>query len=63
MAFGIAVRAPLSFIRPVRLAQLRKIWTGFHPPQSYRYLSEQEINEIAAHGGMRIGPSVSFKLR
>ncbi len=54
-AFGIAVSAPWSFIKPVGLSQLRELWMGFHPPQSYRYLTEQELNAITAHGGQVSG--------
>ncbi len=34
----------LSF--PIALSSLRKIWPNFRPPQSYRYVSEQQVSEI-----------------
>ncbi len=37
-AFGIFLSSVRRFHQPVELIRLRKLWPGFHPPQSYRYL-------------------------
>lgn len=31
---------------PIALSSLRKIWPNFRPPQSYRYVSEDEVSEM-----------------
>lgn len=36
----------VEFRRPIRLAELRKAWEGFHPPQSYRYVESAALNPI-----------------
>jgi predicted transcriptional regulator len=43
--FAISVRDQV-LIKPVPIADLRKIWPGFHPPQSYRYLEMRELSQL-----------------
>src|SRR5215207_9382671 len=38
-AYGIVVGQVRQLPEPVMLYRLRKLFSGFHPPQSYRYLS------------------------
>jgi len=35
-----------KFSFPITLSSLRKIWPAFRPPQSYCYVSDQEVSEI-----------------
>lgn len=37
-AYGIFLSSVRRFREPIELIHLRKLWPGFHPPQSYRYL-------------------------
>lgn len=39
MAYAMFIYDVLHFDKPIRLRQLREIWSGFHPPQNYRYLN------------------------
>jgi len=41
-AYGIFIKEPWCFETPLALKILRKRLAGFHPPQSYRYISTQE---------------------
>lgn len=44
---GCGIFLEQGFCRPVTsigLHDLRKSWSGFHPPQSYRYLKQNEID-------------------
>ncbi|MGD1930134.1 MAG: ASCH domain-containing protein [Leptolyngbyaceae cyanobacterium] len=44
---GCGIFLERKFYRPVTsigLGDLRKSWSGFHPPQSYRYLRQNEID-------------------
>ncbi|WP_164496486.1 ASCH domain-containing protein [Streptomyces sp. ADI91-18] len=46
-ASGLSLEEPVSFEVPVPLASLRA--TGsFHPPQSYRYLTDEDVRKLAA---------------
>ncbi|MFC9812698.1 ASCH domain-containing protein [Streptomyces virginiae] len=46
-ASGLSLEGPVSFEVPVPLASLRA--TGsFHPPQSYRYLTDEDVRKLAA---------------
>lgn len=42
-AFGICISRVKRFLRPVDLVELRLHIPGFHPPQSYRYLTSTEM--------------------
>lgn len=52
--FAISVRDEI-LLKPVPLTALRKVWPGFHPPQSYRYLASQEASSLARISGLRSG--------
>ncbi|NJL10369.1 MAG: EVE domain-containing protein [Calothrix sp. SM1_7_51] len=43
---GIFLDKTHNFHQPVELERLRKEWTNFRPPQSYRYLKPQEIDIV-----------------
>ena len=49
--YGIFLRTPKTLVNPISLPDLRKLWKNFHPPQSYRYLSNLELNMISAPAG------------
>ena len=44
---GLCLEGPLTFDAPVPLAALRTSGS-FHPPQSYRYLTGEDLRKIAA---------------
>ena len=45
-AIGIRVSAARTLPTPIPLADLRKTIPGFHPPQTYRYLSSTEVESV-----------------
>src|ERR1044072_1749835 len=45
-AYGIFVQEVRRLPTPVHLGSLRDIFTGFHPPQSYRYVTPVEAAAI-----------------
>jgi len=45
-AYGIFIKKPWYFENPLALQNLRKKLAGFHPPQSYRYVSMQEAKVL-----------------
>jgi predicted transcriptional regulator len=46
LAIGIVIQNPRPFPKPVELPRLREEWDDFHPPQSYRYLTDPQINFV-----------------
>lgn len=46
LAVGIAIGNPKRLEKPVSLDVLRKEWPGFHPPQSFIYLSENQAKFV-----------------
>lgn len=46
LGFGIFLKAATSVSEPISLTNLRKTWANFHPPQSYRYLSDHEVEAV-----------------
>jgi len=42
--YGIVIKNISSVFKPIDLNEIRKNWSGFNPPQSYRYLSHAELN-------------------
>ena len=44
--YGIFFESVEQIKQPVKLEKLRTIWSNFHPPQTYRYLSASETNLI-----------------
>lgn len=42
--YGIVISNISSVVEPIDLIDIRRIWNGFTPPQSYRYLSHAELN-------------------
>lgn len=47
LGFGIRLKRAWSLPAPIELTSLRKSWSKFRPPQSYRYLSKAEVHRIA----------------
>ncbi|MBC9724519.1 ASCH domain-containing protein [Streptomyces sp. TRM68367] len=45
-ASGLSLEAPVAFESPVSLAALRASGS-FHPPQSYRYLTGEDLRKVA----------------
>ncbi|WP_308404151.1 ASCH domain-containing protein [Streptomyces sp. ATCC 21386] len=48
-ASGITLEHPVSFDEPVPLSALRATGT-FHPPQSYRYMKNDDLRQVAEAG-------------
>ncbi|MER5492207.1 ASCH domain-containing protein [Streptomyces sp. NPDC002490] len=46
-ASGLSLEGPVAFEAPVPLAALRASG-AFHPPQSYRYLTDEDLRKVAA---------------
>lgn len=44
--YAICVQNVQKFNQPIKLARLQQEWDGFHPPQSYRYLTIEEVGLI-----------------
>jgi len=44
---GISLGEVDRFSHAVPLSELREIWPGFHPPQSFRYLDSQAFEDMA----------------
>lgn len=47
IAYGIIFDNVTEYKNSLSLKSLRKIWDGFSPPQSYRYLSYEEVEKVA----------------
>lgn len=45
-AYGIYLRTSRRLPIPVNLKSLRRAWSGFRPPQSYRYLTSDQVGSI-----------------
>ena len=45
--YAIHLKAPFRTANPLKLADLRRLWNGFHPPQGYKYLDQSEISLIS----------------
>ena len=45
-AIMISEARPLA--RPIELPVLRTIWPGFHPPQSFRYLTNSDADALSS---------------
>ena len=46
-AVGIWITAAVRFPRSVGMRTLARIWPGFHPPQSFRYISGRQALKLA----------------
>lgn len=46
VGFAIQFAQVWSLREPVWLVKLRKLWRGFHPPQSYQYLSKAQMELV-----------------
>lgn len=55
--YAILLNQVQKFNQPILLSRLQQEWTGFHPPQSYRYLTIEElklIGDMAEHDMSKI---------
>lgn len=50
-AVGIVLENPRTLPAPVSLSELRRVWPEFHPPQSFRYLNEDQIEFVNSQVG------------
>lgn len=46
--YGIFLNQVQKFNQPILLSRLQQEWAGFHPPQSYRYLTIEELDLIGS---------------
>lgn len=46
MAYGIFLKTARALPNPIYLGYLRRLFTGFQPPQSYRYLTSDQASLI-----------------
>lgn len=46
IGFGIHLKNAHRLPEPLQLEQLRTEWPSFHPPQSYRYLSPDQVSFV-----------------
>ena len=51
-AVGIRLAEPISFSTPVKLDRLRYSWPEFKPPQSFAYLTSEQIQDVWDLAGM-----------
>ena len=45
-AVAIRLRQPVRFETAISLADLRRKWPGFHPPQQFAYLTSERLKKI-----------------
>ena len=45
-AVGIWIKDVKALPKPIPLVDLRLVWDGFHPPQSFRYIDEGELSML-----------------
>lgn len=46
IGFGICFRSACRLVAPLHLEVLRAEWPRFHPPQSYHYLSPDQVSFV-----------------
>ena len=46
IGYAIFLSESTRLDKPIGLEALRKIWEGFHPPQSYLYLTQERLSEV-----------------
>jgi predicted transcriptional regulator len=46
--YAILIQNVQKFNQSIELSQLQQEWDGFHPPQSYRYLTIEEVGLIGS---------------
>ncbi|MHC1781243.1 MAG: ASCH domain-containing protein [Anaerolineaceae bacterium] len=44
--YGIYIKDIKSIFQPIDLHLIKEQWSNFHPPQSYQYLSHDQLNEF-----------------
>jgi predicted transcriptional regulator len=44
---ALHIAEPCRHHRQVRLSELREIWDGFHPPQTFRYVRGEDLVALA----------------
>lgn len=56
---GIFIASARRFEHPVPLADLRRIWKGFHPPQGFRYITSRDLERLTSQAHDAIGPHLA----
>lgn len=51
IGYGIYIGDMMNVLRPIELNEIKKQWVGFHPPQSYKYLTQSEFSLIKSLSG------------
>lgn len=51
LAHGLEIGAAWRCSQQISLADLRRRWRGFHPPQSYRYLRQGQASSVHVEAG------------
>lgn len=54
MAYGILLGRTERFSEPIELSDLRELWSGFHPPRSFRYLTRAQTEHIKVLRNRRV---------
>jgi predicted transcriptional regulator len=49
MAYGLEIRKMWIYSAPIKLHSIRKLWDDFNPPQSFRYITDIEHEELLLH--------------
>jgi predicted transcriptional regulator len=62
-AVALHVSRPVTFARPVPLAEIRDTWEAFHPPQSFLYLPVPDVTELAKQLGQTELTDISIDWR
>ncbi len=47
LGYGIYLNKVINAKRPVELAEIKKVWKDFHPPQSFLYVPDNKIEIIS----------------
>jgi len=50
VAYGILIAKAITFAPALPLSKIRERLPGFHPPQSYRYMTDDEIDTLPVGG-------------
>lgn len=46
IGYAIHLKEVWQLPQPILLSELRELWPGFRPPQSYKYLSDNETSKL-----------------
>lgn len=51
-AVGIRLTDPVPFEAPILLEDLRRLWPSFRTPQSFAYLSDEQVQDVWDRSGL-----------